>query len=84
VWVVSRAGIVWGACFFAGLSALLWLVAYRLFARGLFISPVLPTMSLVVAYAAIVALRLREERAHADARADEAMRTAATSRRRPG
>jgi signal transduction histidine kinase len=79
VWVVSRAGVVWGACVFAGLSALLWIVAYRLFAQGLFVSPVLPTVSLVVAYAAIVALRLRDERAHAFARADEAMRTAAAA-----
>ncbi len=77
VWLVSRAGVLWGAGLVAALCALLWFGAGRLFAQGLFASPVLGMAGVATAYVATVIARLREERKHQTVRADAAARAAA-------
>lgn len=77
VWLVSRAGVLWAAGLVAALCALLWFGAGRLFAHGLFASPLLGMAGVATAYIATVIARLREERKLQTVRADEAARAAA-------
>jgi signal transduction histidine kinase len=76
VWVVSRAGAVWGAAGLVSMWALLWFAAWRLFATGVFVSPVLGIAAGASGYVATVIARLRYERGREAARATEARRAA--------
>jgi adenylate cyclase len=79
VWLVSRAGAVWGAGLLVVLAVVLGAGAVQLFARGFFASPLLGLAGGSTAYVATLLVRLRDQRRHEAARADAAARAAAAA-----
>jgi signal transduction histidine kinase len=65
--VVLWAGVAWGTLAAAIVCGVLWVGAAWLFARGLYLSPLLATASIGLAYLAAVVVRLRDERSRAAA-----------------
>jgi signal transduction histidine kinase len=74
--VVYRIGGGQGAFLVAVTAAALWAGAIGLFARGLFLSPLLALGSVAIGFVAGLVFRLTDDRSAADVRAEKALRQA--------